>query len=147
MLKWVTLSTFIIFFFFMATSWGYTSLPIVEIGVGDGTVVRAEVPTSSVDRARGLMDRDTLGDNEGMFFVFDTDDRYAFWMKDMNFPIDIIWLDSEMTVVDVETAQPCIENCPGYTPDSPARHVLEVPAGFAAAHGISAGSTLSTRIP
>lgn len=144
MLKWATFTTFVIFFFFVATSWGYSSLPIVEIGIGDGTAVKAEVAASSSDRARGLMYRESIGDNEGMFFVFDTDGRHAFWMKNVNFAIDILWLDSEMKVVDIVTANTCVENCQNYTPDYPARYVLEVPAGFAAAHGVSTGSALST---
>ena len=144
MLKWATFTTFVIFFFFVATSWGYSSLSIIDIGIEDGTVVKAEVTASSSDRARGLMYREGIGENEGMFFVFDTDGRHAFWMKNVNFAIDILWLDSEMKVVDIVTANTCVENCPNYTPDYPARYVLEVPAGFAAAHSITSGSVLST---
>lgn len=148
MLKWVVSAALISFFLLnIANSWGYNSLSIVQIGIGDGTVVTAEVAASPVDRAVGLMYRDGLGDSEGMLFVFDTEGSYAFWMKNVGFPIDILWLDSGMKVVDIETAEPCNEVCPSYVPDSPARYVLEVPAGFAAAHGISAGSVLDAKIP
>lgn len=144
MLKWATLSTFIIFFFFVATSWGYSSLPIVDIGTEDGTVIKAEVAASASDRAVGLMHRESIGESEGMYFVFDTDGPHTFWMRNVNFAIDILWLDGDMKVVDIATAKPCAEKCPGYAPATPARYVLEIPAGFAAAHSITTGSTLST---
>ena len=147
MLRWMGLAVLLIFSLLnVANSWGYGSPSIVEIGAEDGTVVMAEVVTSFEDRARGLMYRDALGDDKGMLFVFDTDACYAFWMKNMNFPIDILWLDGGMGVVDIATAEPCTDNCLSYVPDHPARYVLEVPAGFAAAHGISTGSILSTNV-
>jgi hypothetical protein len=86
MLKWTTLSTFIIFFFLIATTWGYTSLPVIEIGLKDGTVVNAEVAASKQNRERGLMYHEGLGEDEGMLFVFDKEDKYPFWMKGVDFP-------------------------------------------------------------
>jgi hypothetical protein len=142
MLKWVTLSTFVIFLFFVATSWGYSSLPFIEIGLKDGTVINVEVAASKHDRERGLMYRDDLGDDEGMLFVFDSEGNYPFWMKNVNFPIDIVWINSDMRVVDTQTAMPCTKHCIDYVSEYPARYVLEVPVGFAAAHSIKIGSRI-----
>ena len=142
MLKWATLSTFIIFFFFMATTWGYSSLPIIEIGLGDGAIIQAEVAASQNERERGLMYREELGEDAGMLFVFEKEDKYQFWMKNVNFPLDIIWVNKDMRVVDIQTAMPCTEHCIEYTPDYPARYVLEVPAGFTAAHNIKTGALI-----
>lgn len=142
MLKWATLSTFIIFFFFVATTWGYANLPTIEIGLKDGTTVTAEVAASKQERERGLMYRDALGEDEGMLFVFEKEDKYPFWMKNVNFPIDIIWINSDMRVVDAQTALPCTTHCKNYTPEYPVMYVLEVPEGFAGEHGIKIGSVI-----
>ncbi len=84
------------------------------------------------ERERGLMGKEKFGDNEGMLFVFAQEDRYGFWMKNMKFPIDIIWLDSERKVVDIkENAEPCSEVCETYYPKGKAKYVLEVKAGMA----------------
>lgn len=142
MLKWATLSTFIIFFFLIATTWGYSSLPIIEIGLKDGSVITAEVATSKQDRGRGLMYREGLGEDEGMLFVFEKEDKYPFWMKNVDFPIDIIWINEKGRVVDAQTALPCTMHCRNYVPGHPAMYVLEVPAGFAGEHGLKIGSAV-----
>ncbi len=145
MLKWATLSTFVIFLFFVANTWGYTSiLPVVEVGVGGGTVVKAEVAKTQGDRERGLMYRADLASDEGMFFVFDEEGKYPFWMKNVNFPIDIVWINSDMRVVGIQTAMPCTTHCREYVSNYPARYVLEVPAGFAVEKGIKIGSRIET---
>jgi len=61
----------------------------------NGRVVTAEIAKTEEERARGLMFRDRLGENEGMLFIFEEPDFYSFWMKNMKFPIDIIWLSEE----------------------------------------------------
>lgn len=147
MLKWATLSTFIIFFFLIATTWGYSSLPVIEIGLKDGTVIKAEVATSKHDREQGLMYRDGLFGDEGMLFVFDKEDKYPFWMKNVGFPIDIIWINSDMRVVGTQTALPCSNHCKEYLPDYRALYVLEVPSGFADEHGIKTGSLIDIKTP
>jgi hypothetical protein len=104
-----------------------------------GTVVSAEVADTLALRAKGLSGRESLGREAGMLFVFDVDDRHGFWMKDMRFPIDIIWLNASGTVVHlVSRAQP--ESYPTiFTPSAPARYVLEVNAGFAEEYDVRDG--------
>ena len=85
-----------------------------------------------------------------MLFVSEQSSRQSFWMKDMKFPIDIIWLDSNGTVVHIEhTLQPCISvlnpaasirNCPIYTPDKDSQYVLETIAGFSQKHNVKIGT-------
>jgi uncharacterized protein len=74
-----------------------------------------------------------------MLFVFDTDDYHGIWMKDMNYSIDIIWLDSGKTVVYMaEDVSP--DTYPEvFRPDVPARYVVELSAGAAHRHGITEG--------
>ena len=61
-----------------------------------------------MNRLKGLSIKNTLNESEGMLFPFDTPGEYSFWMKDMKFPIDIIWIDSNYKIVYIEkNLQPC----------------------------------------
>jgi uncharacterized membrane protein (UPF0127 family) len=90
--------------------------------------------TNLVQHSKGLSIKDHLNENEGMLFVYKEPVRYPFWMKDMKFPIDIIWLDNRSIVIHVEhNLEPCIPGhvCPNYGPTSSnAVYVLEVVAWF-----------------
>ncbi|MBU1999321.1 MAG: DUF192 domain-containing protein, partial [Candidatus Omnitrophica bacterium] len=66
-----------------------------------GVCVQVEVVDSPEDRSRGLMFRDKLGEKEGMLFIFDERGRHNFWMKNMQFPIDIIWINQDKVIVDI----------------------------------------------
>jgi len=105
--------------------------------------VEAEVADREDTRTLGLSGRDQLEEGEGMWFVFPSDDHHSFWMKDMNFPIDILWFDKDLKVVSIkENAMP--ESYPNsFTPSSFDRYVLEVPSGFAKKYEVSFGDTIS----
>ena len=84
-----------------------------------------------------------MKEDEGMLFVYDRPSRQAFWMKDMKFPIDIIWLDVRGSVVHIEDGlKPCIPSltCPTYSPDKEAQYVLETVAGFSKKHQLTIGT-------
>ena len=68
---------------------------VVEIG---GRKYWVEVADTNDERIRGLSGRSRLKDNEGMLFVFENKDRYAFWMKEMRFDIYIVWISSGKVV-------------------------------------------------
>ena len=110
----------------------------------DGVSVSAEVAMDSVSRAKGLSGRSRLGENEGMLFWFENPDRHAIWMKDMRFPIDILWI-RKGRVVDVVSRAPAPSPgtpdsvLPVYRPREEAEWALEVSAGFTERHGIRAG--------
>src|SRR3990167_3839192 len=59
-----------------------------------------EIADTSEKRAQGLSNRDSLPEDHGMLFIFDTYQKSAFWMKDMRFPIDIIWIRDDI-IVDI----------------------------------------------
>lgn len=115
----------------------------------DGIMLEVEVADTDEKRALGLMHRERLDEGKGMLFVFPTEGRYSFWMKNMRFNIDILWLDSSGRIVYiVEDAEPCrgssgedIRQCT-YYPDVRARYVLEVNSGFVREHNIGIGSTM-----
>ncbi len=111
----------------------------------DATRVNVEVAATDEARARGLMFRDSLGEREGMLFVFDVPGPYGFWMKNVRMALDVLWLDTRGRVVwIVEWAPPCdADPCPTYVPDVPASFVLEVTGGFVQRHGVVPGAAVT----
>jgi uncharacterized protein len=105
-----------------------------------GAVVKVEVVSTLEDRTLGLSGRESLPENTGMLFVFPENGEHLFWMKDMKFSIDIIWISEDGRVVYIkENAAP--ESFPEvFKPEGNARYVLEVPAGFAAKNNIKTDS-------
>lgn len=99
-----------------------------------------EVARSDAQLQKGLSGRAHLAANEGMLFVFETDDTWAMWMKDMRMPLDILWLDAQKQVVHIEASVQPGSYPHRYTPPTLARYVLELPAGTTAAKNISVGS-------
>ena len=112
-----------------------------------GTVFRVDVADTRELRQKGLSGRPSLGKDEGMLFIFDTDSYWSFWMKDMRFPIDIIWLDKDKQVVHIEhSVQLDVEPYADYTSPELARYVLEIAAGRARQASIRVGSTMKIDI-
>ena len=111
----------------------------------DGFTVDLELALTPQEVTDGLMFRPSLPEKRGMLFIFDVDRYPAFWMKNTLIPLDLVFLDSAGMVVDVVAdVPPCAADpCPTYSPKSPARAVLEVGAGVAAAHGVVAGTAIT----
>ena len=87
---------------------------------------------TSAERAKGLSDRDRMNSDQGMLFVFDTPSQYCFWMKDMKFPIDMVWLNKDKKIITIR-ANATPDSYPDtFCPDEDAQYVLEISAGQAA---------------
>ncbi|MGQ0638780.1 MAG: DUF192 domain-containing protein, partial [Nitrososphaerota archaeon] len=115
----------------------------------DDIVLDVEIADTDATRTRGLMFREDLPYNQGMFFVFDDEQVRSMWMLNMQFPLDVIWFDKAGNVVHIEkNAQPCksaletatctFQNAEG----KKAQYVLEVTAGFIEKFGITENSKL-----
>jgi uncharacterized membrane protein (UPF0127 family) len=116
----------------------------------DGFVVDLELAVTPQEVADGLMYRPSLPENRGMLFIFGADRYPSFWMKNTLISLDLIFLDSSGSVVDVVAdVPPCAADpCPTYSPKNPARAVLELAAGSATGHGVESGVVISfQRIP
>lgn len=92
-----------------------------------------EIAQTETEVQKGLSDRVSLAADKGMLFIFKKPDYYRFWMPNMNFPIDIIWIDQNKIVGIHESVSNQFDpkNPKFYTPSQPADRVLEVNAGFA----------------
>jgi uncharacterized protein len=109
----------------------------------NGLVLVADIAATDEQRTNGLSVKDRLDENEAMLFVFDYEALHTFWMKNMKFPIDIIWIDSDKTVVYIEhNVEPCSSDifCPVFRPDHDSLYVLETIGGFAERHDIVKGT-------
>lgn len=100
----------------------------------------AEVVNTEGSRELGLSGRTSLAPNTAMLFVFDSSDKWGIWMKDMRFNLDIVWLSEQGVVVGLEQDVSPNTYPEAFYPNMPARYVLELPAGFAAAHKVAEGS-------
>ncbi|MFH0798064.1 MAG: DUF192 domain-containing protein [Candidatus Woesearchaeota archaeon] len=95
----------------------------------DGMRFNVEIADTPEERAAGLTFRDSLCKDCGMLFISDDEDYPAFWMKNTLIPLDMVFINSEMEVVDVQHAAPCgTEECLSYIPKEKAKYVLEVNA-------------------
>lgn len=107
-----------------------------------GVVLNIERAVTPQAHAQGLSGRKEMKDNEGMLFIFDKVGKYGFWMKDMNFPIDMIWIGDDFRVVSIQkNAQPA--SYPQIFGDSvDSRYVLEVISGFSEKNNLQIGDTV-----
>lgn len=103
------------------------------------TTISVEVVTTADARERGLSGRNTLPEGKGMLFIFDQEGMWGIWMKDMLFPIDIIWADKDGIIVTIVRGASPDSYPKTFSPTKPALYVLEVPAGFVEKHDIAEG--------
>ncbi len=95
-------------------------------------------------RARmvGLSGRESLDEDRGLLFIFDQPGIYSFWMKDMNFPIDIIWISSDLKIVYIKPDASPLYYPETYKPEADAQYVLEVVAGFSEKNNLKIGDSV-----
>ena len=120
-----------------------TILPTREITI-NGKTLTVEVAQTNQARSQGLSGRESLCDSCGMLFIFNTSAQYSFWMKDMNFPLDLIWLKNGVVQeITLDLPKPLGNELPAQvTPKSQIDAVLEVRAGQAKALGIEIGQKI-----
>lgn len=110
--------------------------------------IDSKIASKASDRKKGLGGRDSLPLNQGLLFVFDTKGQNVFWMKDMKFAIDIIWMDENKKIVDIYADVPPE---PGkndsellrYKARGDSMYVLEINAGLASLNGLQIGDQVN----
>lgn len=122
------------------------NIPLVQIG---DALYYVDLATTPETIARGLSGRQSLGIDRAMLFVYDTDNPRTFWMPDMHFPLDMVWISSDCAVaaVTADVPHPAPDTprseLPIYPSRVPVRFVLEINAGQAAQHGIAPGAPVA----
>lgn len=117
-----------------------TTINYVKI---NDAIVEVDIASSDVERARGLSGRTNLAENSGLLFVFDRPSRNMFWMKDMNFPIDIIWLDENKKIIYIQQKLSPKTYPEVFGPEASSLYVLEVNSNFTKKHNIKIGDQVS----
>lgn len=104
-----------------------------------------EVAKTNEEREKGLMNVEYLEKNSGMLFIFPETGKYNFWMKNTLIPLDIIWIDSNNTIVEIkENFQPCKEeNCEIYYSKENALYVLEINGNLSNKYEINIGDKIN----
>jgi hypothetical protein len=113
-----------------------------------GHLVYAEVLLRRDDMARGMMFRKPLPEDRGLLFIHPKPGRYAYWMHNVQVPLDIIWMDKDHKIVEIHAnTPPCLENdpvrCPQYGGKADSQFVLELGGGQAAKFGLREGQTIA----
>ena len=122
--------------------------PIVRV---DETDFLVELAVEPEERIRGLSGRAALSPGTGMLFVYDIESRFRFWMREMEFPLDIVWIGAGCQVVDISVNVPppepgtSLADLPRYSPGVPALYVLEINGGEAEALGLGVGDPVEFR--
>lgn len=121
-----------------------------RVRIGEASILAEYVDTPEA-MARGLSGRDSLSPDRGMLFRFIVPGIYPFWMKDMRFPIDIVWLHEGKVIGVTPDIDPQIgaseEELRRYAPPGPVTQVLELAAGRAVTLGIETGAELHIQMP
>jgi len=110
----------------------FPSHKYTQVFLPGGEVIHAELAVTDQERQMGLMFREGINPDQGMLFVFEKEGIHSFWMKNMKFSIDIIWLDKDKRIVHIEKNVPPCESgdCPSYEPPVHAKYVLEIKQGY-----------------
>ncbi len=106
--------------------------------IGEETLV-VEVAGTHASRMKGLSGREDLKEDTGLLFAFEQSGYHEFWMKDMKFPIDIIWLDSNFRIVDIKKGAEPSSYPEVFRPKEEAQYAVETISGFADKHKVNIG--------
>ncbi len=118
---------------------------VASVRIGGDVVYAVDVAVTRDERQQGLSGRETMAQDAGMLFLFEEEQPLQFWMKDMRFPLDIIWIDGQCRLIDVAADVPTPppnasnEEIPKAQSPLPAQYVLELNAGEWARAGLSPG--------
>ena len=117
----------------------------IVIDNGDGLIkINVEIADDNEERMQGLMFRENLDENEGMFFIFENESYQTFWMKNTLISIDIIFIDKNFEIIDIKSAVPCKEDpCKLYKSSKPAKYVLEVNSNFTIKNNVKLGDKIT----
>lgn len=114
----------------------------------DEVAVDVEVADSADERARGLMNRESLPEDAGMIFLFPEEASGGFWMKNTLIPLSIAFADADGRILRILDMEPCEEDpCEIYDPGVSYRSALEVNEGAFAEWGVEEGDRLRLETP
>lgn len=112
-----------------------------------GLVVLLQVADDDQTRSAGLMNVSHLDDKSGMIFIFNNDQNLSFWMYKTLIPLTILFINSNMKIVDIQNMESCLEQnpyaCMKYESREPAKYAIEVNKGFNQKYAINIGDHIT----
>ena len=129
----------ILFFLFLTKEENLSKRTITFNNQKEISVVAADTPNLWT---KGLSDTESLPE-EGMLFIFEKPDTYSFWMKDMSYPIDIVWIDADKKIVQIDSNISPNTFPRTFKPITPVLYVLETSALFSEKNMLHVGDVLS----
>jgi len=116
---------------------------VINLKIND-QILNIEVSDDALSKAKGLSGRENLGENCGMIFLFSEEARHTFWMKDMNFPLDIIYV-RENEIVEIFKNVPIFDEAGEITeifPEQKADKIIELKSGWCDLYGVQTGDKI-----
>ena len=113
--------------------------------LGGTQTLYVEVAKIQDEHRTGLMNRESMPQNQGMLFIFSSDSPRSFWMKNTLIHLDMIFINSDLEIVKIHgNVPPCTADpCPTYSSGAPSRYVVETVAGYTTLYGITEGQIIS----
>ena len=105
--------------------------------------IQVALAQTSTEQEQGLSGTSPITENQGLLFIFPNESTPSFWMKDMNYPLDIIWISADKKVVDITPNLKPATFPKTFASKAPILYVLEVQAGFAEKNNIAIGTSVS----
>jgi uncharacterized membrane protein (UPF0127 family) len=115
------------------------SLPRIPLYIHDKEI-RVEVAQTPEERSYGLMGRKHLGKDEGMLFIFETEDYHGFWMKDTFLPLSIAFIGKDGRIVWIADMKPLTLD--SHVPPKPILYALEMNKGWFSSHRVKVGDKI-----
>ncbi|MCS7063396.1 MAG: DUF192 domain-containing protein [Methylacidiphilales bacterium] len=116
-------------------------LQTIKLRVGQAPLITAEVARRPGEMAMGLMFRKSLGDNEGMLFVFGQERRASFWMANTYIPLTVAYLDREGVILELHDLKP-LDMTPVVSKSDRVAFALEMNRGWFALNGVKVGDRI-----
>ena len=144
---------FILLIAFLVLSLAFAGDPAFPQGPGKkpvsliikGKKITVEVVRTEKEKAKGLMFRETLGQDEGMLFVYEEEGRLSFWMKNTRMALSIAFIDKNGKIVDIQDMEPF--NLKTHVAAHPAQYALEMNKGWFQRLGIGIGDSVKFLTP
>jgi uncharacterized membrane protein (UPF0127 family) len=105
-------------------------------------IIKTFISDDDCKKELGLAAVNNLQNDQGMLFVFDKSGKYGFWMKDMKFPIDILWIDENFSIVGIEKNVATSTYPQVFGQNFIAEYVLEAPSGFSDENSVLVGNKI-----
>ena len=133
------IQSFLVLATLISSGQAVADMPRMELTVGFHRI-EAEVAADQTNRMQGLMQRRTMGPNQGMLFVFPQAERHCMWMRNTFLPLSVAFLDEEGRILNIENMQPQTED--NHCAAGAARFALEMNIGWFAGKGLKAGARI-----